>query len=60
MDIVNIDSFLVLDSKGCDPVRVQMHYLKPIAYEEYAHLKSVELAALVKERIGEAIRQNLA
>lgn len=60
LPVAFIDSFLVLDSRGCDPVRVQMHYLKPIAYEEYAHLKSVELAALVKERIGEAIRQNLA
>lgn len=54
-----IDSFLVLDRKGSKPVKVQMHYLKPIAYEEYAHLKTVDLAALVKQRIAEAIQQNL-
>lgn len=58
--IAFIDSFLALDRKGSKPVKVQIHYLKPIAYEEYAHLKSVEIAALVKERITEAIRQNLS
>ena len=60
LPVAFVDSFLVLDRKGSDPVQVQMHYLKPIAYEEYAPLKSVELAALVKERIAQAIGQNLA
>ena len=52
-----IDSFKVLDQKGSDPVSVQMHYLAPIPYEEYANLKTVELAALVKERIAKAIER---
>ena len=52
-----IDSFKVLDQKGSDPVSVQMHYLTPIPYEEYANLKTVELAALVKERIAKAMEQ---
>ena len=55
-----IDSFKVLDQKGSDPVSVQMHYLTPIPYEEYRELKTVELAALVKERIGQAIEAGLA
>lgn len=55
-----IDSFKVLDQKGSDPVSVQMHYLTPILYEEYADLKTVELAALVKERIAQAIESGLA
>ena len=52
-----IDCFKVLDEKGCKPVKVQLHYLKPIPYEEYAGMKPVELAALVKGRIQETIDQ---
>ena len=52
-----IDSFKVLDQKGSDPVTVQLHYLKPIPYEEYKDLKTVEIAALVKERIQAVIDQ---
>ncbi len=50
-----IDSFRVLDEKGSAPMRVQLHYLKPIPYEEYQGLKTVELAELVRGRIEEAI-----
>ena len=50
-----IDSFRVLDEKGSAPVTVQIHYLKPIPYEEYKGMKAAELAALVKERIQETI-----
>lgn len=54
-----IDSYKVLDQDGCDPLKVQLHYLEPIYYEEYKDLKSNEIAALVKERIGAAIEKNL-
>lgn len=50
-----VDSFKVLDQKGSKPVTVQIHYLKPIYWEEYSSLKTTELAALVKERIAQAI-----
>ena len=50
-----IDCFKVLDGKGSDPVTVQLHYLSPIPYEEYKDLKTVEIAALVKERIQATI-----
>ena len=46
-----VDCFKVLDQKGSDPVSVQLHYLEPIAYEEYAGMKPAEVAALVKSRI---------
>ena len=52
-----VDSFKVLDQKGSAPVSMQLHYLQPIAYEEYKDLKPAELATLVKERIGEKIRE---
>ncbi len=54
-----IDSYKVLDQDGCDPLKVQLHYLEPIYYEEYKDLKTNEIAALVKARIGEAIEKNL-
>ena len=54
-----IDSFKVLDQDGCAPLKVQLHYLKPIFYEEYKDLKTNEIAALVKKRISEAIEKNL-
>ena len=54
-----IDSFKVLDQKGSKPVTVQMHYLKPIPYEEYKDMKTPELAALVKSRIQEALDNNI-
>ena len=52
-----IDSFRVLDEKGSAPVTVQLHYLKPIPYEEYKDLKTTEVAALVRSRIQDAIDQ---
>lgn len=54
-----IDSFKVLDQDGCDPLKVQLHYLKPIEYDEYKDLKTNEIAALVRERIAETIEKNL-
>ena len=53
-----IDSFKVLDQKGSAPVKVQLHYLKPIPYEEFEGMKATEVAALVKSRIQEAIDAN--
>ena len=52
-----IDCYKVLDEKGSKPVTIQLHYLKPIPYEEYKDLKPAELAALVKERIEAKIRE---
>ena len=53
--IAFIDSFRVLDEKGCKPVSMEIHYLEPIPYEEYQGMSTTELAALVKARIQEKI-----
>ena len=53
-----IDSYKVLDQKGSAPVSVQLHYLKPIAYEEFAGMKATEVAAMVKQRIQAVIDAN--
>ena len=55
-----IDSYKVLDQKGSAPISVQLHYLKPIPYEEFADFKATEVAAMVKARIDEAIRAHTA
>lgn len=52
-----VDCFRVLDQKGSQPVKVQVRYLKPIAYEEYQHMKAAQLAQLVKERIRQELEQ---
>ena len=54
-----IDSFKVQDQKGSKRVSVQMHYLKPIAYEEYKNLKTVDVAELVKSRIQAVLDANI-
>ena len=57
LPVALIDCFKVLDQKGSKPVSVQIHYLKPIYYEEYAGMKPAEVAALVKSRIQEKINE---
>ena len=57
--IALVDSYKVLDQKGSAPVTVQLHYLKPIPYEEYAGMKPAEVAALVKQRIQEKIDESI-
>ena len=59
LPIALVDSYKVLDQKGSAPVTVQLHYLKPIAYEEYAGMKPAEVAALVKQHIQEKIDESI-
>ena len=50
-----IDSFKPFDEKSITPVTVKLIYLKPMHYEEYAAMKTNEIADEVKRRIEEAI-----
>lgn len=52
-----IDSYKVLDQKGSAPVAVQLHFLEPVTYEEYKDMSTMELAAMVRERIGDVIQK---
>lgn len=54
-----IDSYRVFNSFWLGPVMTQVHYLKPIYYEEYGSLKSQEIADLVRDRIQEKIDEVL-
>ena len=53
-----INSFKVMDEKGCKPVNVQIHYLEPIYYEEYQEMNTVELASMVRDRIEAVVKAN--
>lgn len=55
--IALIDCFKVFDEKGSKPLKAQLHYMEPIPFEEYGHLKSVELADMVQKRIEEKIKE---
>ena len=59
LPIALVDSYKVLDEKGSKPVRLQIHYLKPIPYEEYAGMKPAEVAQLVRSRIEEKVKESL-
>ena len=57
--IALVDSFKVLDEKGSKPLTMQLHYLKPIPYEEYAGMKPAEVAQLVRGRIEEKVKESI-
>lgn len=52
-----VDSFKVLDHNGVDPVTVQLHYLKPIPYEEYKEMNTNEIAVMVHDRIEMKLKE---
>lgn len=53
------DLYKVFNSFHFGPVTTQVHYLKPIEYDEYKDMKTRDIAALVKERIEEKIKEIL-
>lgn len=53
--IALIDSFKPFDTNSAAPVTVQVHFLKPMLFEEYKDMKTPEIAAEVKRRIEETI-----
>ena len=55
-----IDSYRVFNIFWMGPVTTQVHYLKPIYFEEYGSLKTQEIANLVRDRIQEKIDEVLS
>lgn len=53
-----IDSYKSFDTGSVKPLKVQVHFLKPMCYEEYKDMKSVEIAEEVKRRIEMVISEN--
>lgn len=55
LPIAVIDTHKAFDQKGSKPITCQVHFLKPIQYEEYAGMKANAVADLVKSRIQATI-----
>ena len=54
-----IDSFKPFDTNSIRPVTVQVHFMKPLYYEEYKNMKTTEIASVVQQRIQETIDKNI-
>lgn len=54
-----IDSFKPFDTNTISKVTVQVHFLKPLYYEDYKDMKTPEIAALVQNQIQETINRNI-
>lgn len=50
-----IDSYKAFNSFYFGKVITQVHYLKPIFYDEYCHMNTSEIASLVQQRIQKVI-----
>lgn len=56
--IAIIDSYKSFDTNSIKKLTVQVHFLKPLLYEEYKDLKSNEIAKIVRGRIEDTIKNN--
>lgn len=52
-----IDSFKPFDTNSIQPVTVQVHFLKPLVYEEYKDMKTNEIAEIVRKRIADVVEK---
>lgn len=53
-----LDSYKAFDTGSIEKLKVQVHFLTPMYYEEYKDMNTVEIAAEVKKRIEETIKEN--
>lgn len=53
-----LNAYKPFDTNTIAPVTVQVHFLKPMYYEEYKDMKTTEIAAEVKSRIEKVIRED--
>ena len=56
LPIALINSYKIFDEKGSKPVKLMVHYLPVIPYEEYKDMKASELAVMVHDRIEAAVK----
>ena len=55
-----IDTYKAFDTGSAEPLTVQVHFLKPMHYEEYKDMKSTEIAAEVRKRVEATIQDKIA
>lgn len=56
--IALIDSFRPFDTNTIGKVTVQVHFLKPLYYDDYKNMKTTEIASIVHDRIQDTIDKN--
>lgn len=52
-----LDSYKAFDTHSIKKTTVQIHYLKPLYYEDYKDMKSLEIATYVSEQIKKTISE---
>ena len=52
-----LDSYEAFDTNSIRPVTVQVHFLKPLYYEDYKDMKSTEIAELVRNQIVKRVEE---
>lgn len=52
-----VDSYKVYNSWHLGPVKTQVHYLKPLYYEEYKDMSTHRIAEIVRARIAEKLTE---
>ncbi|OUQ28138.1 1-acyl-sn-glycerol-3-phosphate acyltransferase [Lachnoclostridium sp. An131] len=55
--VAMLNSYQAFDTNSIRPVTVQVHFLKPLSYEEYKDMKSTEIARLVRDQIVACIEE---
>lgn len=59
LPVALIDSFKPFDINSIKPVKVQVHYIKPVCSDLYMGLKTIQIADMVHNQIQEEIDRNL-
>ena len=54
-----IDSFKPFDTNSIAPVTVQVHFLKPLYYDDYKDMKTNDIAELVRSQIQKTIHDSI-
>ena len=55
--VVLVNSFVPFDSKTLKQITVQVHYLKPLVYDEYKDMKTVEIAEYTRNEIQKVLEK---
>ena len=55
--VAMLNSYQAFDTNSIRPVTVQVHFLKPLSYEEYKDMKSTEIARPVRDQIVACIEK---
>lgn len=58
LPVALVNTYKAFDEKGSKPIDVEVHFLKPIPYEEYQGMNTMEVAELVRSRIADVVEKH--